>query len=74
MSTYPEHEKLTAVSDDSQKLGEFLEWGVRHGYLDLYGNVEDVLAYYFNIDQGAIENEKRQMLDDLRTARQENTS
>jgi hypothetical protein len=25
-AAYPEHEKLSAVKDESQKLGEFLEW------------------------------------------------
>lgn len=26
MSTYPEHDKLSAISDKSQAIGEFLEW------------------------------------------------
>jgi hypothetical protein len=26
MSNYPEHDKLTAISDQSQAIGEFLEW------------------------------------------------
>lgn len=26
MSTYPEHDKLTAIAPESQIIGEFLEW------------------------------------------------
>ncbi len=26
MTSYPEHEKLKAISDQSQACGEFLEW------------------------------------------------
>lgn len=33
MSEYPECEKLHAVSDDSQKIGEFLEWLKRKYYI-----------------------------------------
>ena len=43
MSTYPEHEKLRAVKDRSQTIGEFVEWledqGTVHcrlGYRDHY--------------------------------------
>ncbi len=29
---YPEHEKLTAIQEKSQLLGEFLEWARSNGY------------------------------------------
>jgi hypothetical protein len=32
MSKYPELDKIHAVSDDSQKIGEFLEWLQSEGY------------------------------------------
>lgn len=119
MSNYPEHDKLSAVSDSSQAIGEFLDW-LECGGLDAhlsdesgldghvgderYGSVllafrplvadahpgwtaphgarvrdlqplgwgiEKLLAAYFQIDLGRIEEEKRKMiakLDEMNTA------
>ncbi len=36
MAEYPEHEKLTAVKEKSQLLGEFLDWVEQKGYVFCY--------------------------------------
>jgi hypothetical protein len=63
---YPQHTALALVKDESQAQGAFIEWAVQHGYADLYGNVVDMLAEFHGIDQGALEREKRAMLEALR--------
>jgi len=75
---YPEHEKLQAISDQSQAIGEFLEAGGGNGYrlcewneeLDEFFPVtrttQQVLAHYFGIDLDRLEAEKRAMLDEMR--------
>jgi hypothetical protein len=77
MSDYPEHDKLEAVKDQSQAIGEFLEngrwtlceWDDRTGrFWSIRGDVNRVLAEYFEIDLDKLEAEKRQMLDAMRAA------
>lgn len=72
---YPEHAKMRAVKADSQKLGAFLEWCAAEKNWFLadtdrepvnMGNIEKILAEYFEIDTGKVELEKRTMLDELR--------
>ena len=82
--TYPEHEKLDAVKDRSQVIGEFLDhmgelgWHLAE-YVTFKGYDEDqlvpvrqsiiqVLAKYFNVDLDRLEDEKRAMLESLRSA------
>ena len=76
MSDYPEHEKLKAIKDRSQAIGEFIEW---LGDNDMAvcefsgGNVDrwwptgqpinKLLARYFEIDLDRLEDEKLAMLD-----------
>lgn len=82
--TYPEHEKLKRIVDQSEKLGEFIEWlegqGIFFATADpredrLGGHVlitestTQLLARYFQIDLNVIEREKRAMLDALREKR-----
>jgi hypothetical protein len=72
---YPEHVKLRAVKDDSQKLGAFLDWLQEQG-IALYHDepeplavcltTEKLLAKYFEIDLDKIETEKRAMLEEQR--------
>ncbi len=79
---YPEHEKLAAVSERSQIIGEFLD---HCGYtlcefrsapilsdydefLPARKSLQEVLADYFGIDLEVIEREKRAMLDAIRAA------
>ena len=73
MSNYPEHDKLTAVADQTQAIGEFFEWLEGKGiFLARYSegsnyprNVHgfrDLLAEWAGIDQNKLEAEKRQML------------
>ncbi len=75
MSDYPEHDKLRHVKDESQAIGEFLDFGgyVLGEYIDgrlqpVHGSISRILAEYFEIDEKKIEQEKRQMLDKLRRA------
>lgn len=75
MTDFPEHEKLSAISDESQAIGAFLdtcdyvlcEWG-EDGFYPVRGGVIKILADYFKIDLDAIEREKRMMLNSIRTA------
>ncbi len=76
----PELEKMLAVKDDSQKIGEFLEWcGEQEIILakqaDEYGEGvlfqisqtrEQLLAEYFGIDLDKCEAERRELLDAVR--------
>ena len=75
-----ELDKMSAVKEKSQAIGEFLEWlrsekgyflavdaGEREGgpYMANY-NIEQLLAEFFEIDLNKVEQEKRAMLDQLR--------
>ena len=82
MKSYPEHEKLKAVKDQTQMIGEFLTWlqtdraiSLTSHILNQYGvtekqyhNVESLLAEYFEIDLKKLELEKREMLYGLRNS------
>lgn len=83
MSEYPEHEKLQAVANESQAIGDFVEWlgqrGIHLGeYLEgkwiearlvpTHRSTVDLLADFFYIDQRKLEAEKRAMLAALRAA------
>jgi hypothetical protein len=79
MSTYPEHDKLTAVADQTQAIGEFIEWlggkGVflacfvaGHNFPREVHGFRDLLAEWAGIDQDKLEAEKRQMLASNRAA------
>lgn len=79
MSDYPEHDKLHAVKDKSQAIGEFVEWLQEQGiHLASWHNgtqlrpwhesIEDLLARHFEIDLAKLEAEKRAMLDKIRGA------
>lgn len=85
MSDYPEHDKLSKISDESQAIGQFIdwlstqkmtvaEWIPIQGYRDdqltpMSGSITELLAAYYGIDLGKIESEKRQMLETMRSAR-----
>lgn len=78
MSKYPEHDKMMAVSRESQAIGEFLDNGLdeqnlvlaerdERGHLHIATKgIQEILADYFEIDLAAIEEEKRAMLEELR--------
>lgn len=73
---YPEHEKMKVVQDDSQVIGDFIEWLYSRDFsiCELDGNsfyrthysIERLLASYFNIDLKKIEQEKLTMLNSLK--------
>lgn len=77
--SYPEHEKMQAVLQESQAIGQFIdstpyvlaEYREIEGYLEpqlvpMARPIERVLAEHFGIDLDVIETEKRTMLDSLR--------
>lgn len=76
MSDYPEHDKLTKISDKTQAIGAFLEWcayekGVQLGRHDGHdfrpeGGSQALMAEWAGIDMNVIEAEKRQMLAEMR--------
>lgn len=61
MSDYPEHEKMHKVVDESQKIGEFLEWLGTQGweiteynqgtnyFVPISLRIEQILAKYYCI-------------------------
>lgn len=71
---YPQHEKLNAVKDQSQTIGDFLEWLNEKDFVVAkfdarncmlypeYLSMDRILAEYFEIDLNALESEKRAML------------
>jgi hypothetical protein len=72
---YPEHDKLEKVQEQSQTIGEFLEWlssekeihlARWHNTCDLrdvHTDKEKLLAEFFGIDLKKLEEEKRQMIE-----------
>lgn len=81
---YPEHEKLKAISSESQAQGALLEWLQGDGItLSRYSedgyaselrpdgeSIMSILARFHEIDTGVLEAEKRQMLEEMREAAQ----
>jgi hypothetical protein len=79
---FPEHEKLLQISEQSQSIGEFLEWmhgtkGWTVAYVPSYYestlvpvsyNINELLAEFFGIDLKKVEAEKRAMLDEMRSS------
>lgn len=78
---YTQHEKLAKVSKESQAVGSFLEWlrddqGIalckfdeeREEYYNTHINIQDLLAKYYGINLGKLEEEKRHMLQYMRGA------
>ena len=77
---YPECEKLGAVRDKSQLIGEFLDWLSDYEIvlarynpnsrldqlMEHSESTESLLAKFFDIDMGEVERERQQMIDDLR--------
>lgn len=75
MSDYPECEKLKAISDKSNAIGQFLDesdytlckWDEKHErYWPVHESIEQILAKYFDIDMEKVETERRAMLENLR--------
>lgn len=74
---YLEHEKLRAIVDKSQAIGEFVEWLEYEKQIHLCEYVDrdlfhtrtsmrDLLAEFFGIDQKKIDAEKDAMLEQQR--------
>lgn len=83
MSDYPEHDKLKAISDQSQAQGAFLDWLQSEKGYDLCGHeelddyeagwfpvresIQKLLAEYHEIDLNRLEEEKLAMLEACHT-------
>jgi hypothetical protein len=79
MTNYPEHEKMSTIVDKSQAIGEFLEW-IRESkkftvcvwnpwngqFSPIRTSIDKLLAEYFEIDLSKIEQEKQNMLEEIR--------
>lgn len=70
---YPECDKMTAVQDESQAIGRFLEeCGYTlcelHGdnYMPVRKTIEELLADHFEIDLTKVEEERQQILKNAR--------
>ena len=77
-SRYPEHAKMERIANESNAIGEFLEWlnanqgivlarlkGRKLYYLSY--TLENLLALHFGIDLIKVEQEKRKMLEEIRS-------
>ena len=83
MTKHPECDKMCGVKDQSQVVGEFIDWlAEKKGIIlaewgdgelsrdELYrthSSTERLLAEFFDIDLAKIETEKRAMLDAIRS-------
>mgnify|MGYP001566530051 CR=1 FL=1 len=75
---YPECKKMRSVKEQSQTIGEFLDYLSGESIVlahyerssdklvPIYQSIENLLADYFDIDLDKVEEEKRQMLDEMR--------
>lgn len=53
MSAYPEHEKLSEIQEQSQRIGLFLEWLRQQGYVICrWEEPDDDLTYFVDVDTG----------------------
>lgn len=77
MSKFPEHDKLHAVQERTQAVGEFLHWAFVERHMRLMwriedewrypdGDVQDWLADWVGIDRQKLEDEKIAMLNSYR--------
>lgn len=74
---YPECKKMAAVKNESQAIGSFLDWLEgedlficnleKEEYRPIHTTIEKLLAEYFEIDLDKVEEERRQILDELRS-------
>lgn len=77
---YPECEKMAAVKDKSQLIGEFIEWmrdeqgfeicirsWYSREYIPMGMTIKILLAKFFDIDLNEVEKERRQMLGEMRS-------
>lgn len=75
MPDYPEHDKLRAIKERSQPIGNFLEntpGGMRlceysaewDEWFPTNRSTENILAEYFDIDLAKIEEEKRTVIEE----------
>jgi len=73
MSKCPECERMRAVMEISQQIGNFMDWGLQHGHIRIKKSmtIERILAKYFDVDLEKVEAEKQQILAELRKAQGE---
>jgi len=84
-SEFPECEKMSAIRDKSQVIGEFIEWmkqerglticscsACGNYYVPTATTIEQLLLKFFDIDQDKVETERRSMLNSMRETDQQN--
>lgn len=66
---YPECAKLAELKPTSDKCAEFIEWLERRGSIRFRGqqSLPKLLGKFFEIDETKLENERRAMLEEMRT-------
>lgn len=74
----PELDKIREVREQSEKIGDFLEWlrgekivltewdDEQERYFDIHKNIEEILAEYFKINLNKAEEERQAILRELR--------
>lgn len=79
-SDYPEHDKMRAVKDHSQTVGDFIEWLMANGlsiceydvdyrqgtYFPTPKSTRQLLADFFEIDLKKVDEEKDAMVEEMR--------
>jgi hypothetical protein len=82
MPNCPECEKLEKVAEESNDIGQFIEWLLEHEYqictysemdgdgeyVAAHTSIEELLASYFKIDLKKVEQERRALLDWVRNS------
>ena len=79
--TYPAHEQMARFQDQTQLIGEFLEWlgntknlhicnlensWSGHEFFPITGSTENLMAEFYGIDLKEVEKEKNDMLKDIK--------
>ena len=79
MAKYPEHDKLSAVCNESRAIGLFIEWLYEQGKcIEMFSedadilvrdhtDIQKLLADFYKIDLNKLELEKRAMLEEIRS-------
>lgn len=77
MAEYPEHDKLHAIQEESQAIGNFLDNGpytlcvyddFQRRFRPVDKSIQQVLADWYDIDLNRLEEEKQAMLEAMREA------
>jgi hypothetical protein len=76
INSYPEHDKLKAISEFSDSIGHFIDWLYTknidlvdlHTGIPITESIDQLLARYYGIDLKKLAKEKDDMVQELRDA------